>query len=88
MRDRCLGILLALILFGSVRTCMADEFSGKLERVDWETVTILGSDNQRFVVSVDQDKRKEAARFLGKWVNVDFLPGQSHPKAIRFRPCQ
>ncbi|MBI5249043.1 MAG: hypothetical protein HY912_06070 [Desulfomonile tiedjei] len=88
MRDRCLGILLALSLFGAVPLCLADEFSGKLERVDWETVTILGSDNQRLTVRVDQDNRKQAAPFLGKWVSVDFQPDQGQPRAIRFKACR
>ncbi len=89
MRDRCLGILLALLMFGAVKPCFAEEFSGKLERVDLETVTIVDSDNQRVVVWVDQDDRKLAAPFLGKWVRVDvFKPEHGQPRAIRFRSCQ
>jgi hypothetical protein len=88
MKDRCFGILLALILFGTVQNCLAEEFSGKLERVDWETVTILGSDNQRLTVRVDQDNRKQAAPFLGKWVNVDLNLSRGEPLAIRFRSSQ
>jgi hypothetical protein len=89
MRDCCLGVLMALILVGAVQPCLAEEFSGKLERVDLETVTIVGSNNQKFVLQVNHDNRKQAALFLGKRVRVDFQSDKGQPPvAIRFRPCQ
>lgn len=88
MKDRCLGILVALILFGAVQICHAEEFLGKLERVDLETVTILGFDNQRFTVRVDRDNRRQAAPFLGKKVTVDFNSNHGEPLAVGFRSSQ
>lgn len=88
MRDRCLGVLMALILAGAGQPCLAEEFSGKLERVDLETVTIVGSNNRKFVLQVNSDNRKQAALFLGKRVRVDFQSDKGQPVAIRFRPCQ
>jgi len=88
MRNLCLGILVALVFFGAVQPCFAEEVSGKLERVDWDSVTIISSDNQRVVVLVDQDHRMQAAPFLGKWVCVDFQAGKGQPRAIRFRSSQ
>jgi hypothetical protein len=85
MRDRVLGILMVLILVALVQTSKAEEFLGKLERVDWETVTIVDCDNKKFVLRVDGDHRKEAAVFLGKRVLVDFKPDDGQPKVVRFR---
>ncbi len=88
MRDRVLGILMVLILVALVQTSKAEEFLGKLERVDWETVTIVDCDNKKFVLRVDGDHRREAAVFLGKRVVVDFKPDDGHLRAVRFRASQ
>ena len=63
----------------------AEEFAGKLERVDLESVTLLGSDNQRLVIRVDRGSRQAAAPFLGKWVTVDFRTEGGQCQAVRFR---
>ncbi|MGO9568303.1 MAG: hypothetical protein ACLP5H_12250 [Desulfomonilaceae bacterium] len=85
MRDRCLGILLILAVTGLCQPCCAEEFAGKLERVDLESVTLLGSDNQRVVIRVDRGSRQAAAPFLGKWVTVDFRNEGGYCQALRFR---
>jgi hypothetical protein len=85
MRDRCLGILLILAVSGLSQPCCAEEFAGKLERVDMESVTLLGSDNQRLVIRVDRGSRQAAAPFLGKWVTVDFRNEGGQCQAVRFR---
>jgi hypothetical protein len=48
----------------------AEEFAGKLERVDRDSITVLGGNDQRLVVRVDGSKRLQAAPFLGKSVTV------------------
>lgn len=85
MRDRCLGILLVLALSGVCQPCHAEQFAGKLERVDLESVTLLGSDNQRRVIRVDRGCRQAAAPFLGKWVTVDFRTEGGQCQAVGFR---
>jgi hypothetical protein len=85
MRDRCLGIILVVAVFGLCQPCSAEEFAGKLERVDMESVTLLGSDNQRLVVRVDRGSRQAAAPYLGKWVTVDFRTEGGQCQAVRFR---
>jgi hypothetical protein len=85
MRVRCLGIILILAASALCQPCRAEEFAGKLERVDLESVTLLGSDNQRVVIRVDRGSRRAAAPFLGKWVTVDFRTEGDHCKAVRFR---
>jgi hypothetical protein len=85
MRVRCLGIILVLAAIGLCQPCHAEEFAGKLERVDLESVTLLGPDNQRVVIRVDRGSRQAAAPFLGKWVTVDFRAEGDHCKAVRFR---
>jgi len=85
MRDRCIGILLILGVFCSCEICRAEEFAGKLERVDLESVTLLGSDNQKVVIRVDRGSRQAAAPYLGKWVTVDFKSNSGDCQAVRFR---
>ncbi|AFM23893.1 hypothetical protein [Desulfomonile tiedjei] len=88
MWDRALGILMVLILVALAQTSKAEEFLGKLERVDWETVTVVDCENKKFILRVDGNHRKEAAVFLGKRVLVDFKPDDGHLRAVRFRASQ
>ena len=85
MRDRCLRILLTAMAVCVCQPCHAEEFAGKLERVDLETVTLRGSDNQRLVIRVDRGSRQAAAPFLGKWVTVDFSTDDGQCQVVRFR---
>lgn len=85
MWERCCALGVALVFLGVPSLCLADEFAGKLQRVDRETVTLRGGDNQNFVLRVDGDNRIQAAPFLGKSVTVDFLNDQGVCRALRFR---
>ncbi len=86
MSVRCLVIVLPLICFAAAaRPGFAEELAGKLERVDYETVTLIGSDNQKTVVRVDKGNRHKAATFLGKTVTVDVRSDRGECRAIRFR---
>ncbi|HMK33744.1 MAG TPA: hypothetical protein VK463_01670 [Desulfomonilaceae bacterium] len=81
----CVLILVTLAVCSTAQPCRSEEFAGKLERVDIETVTLIGSDNKRMVVRVDTGNRYKAAPFLGKTVTVDVNNDQGECRAIRFR---
>jgi hypothetical protein len=85
MWERCSALAVALVILGAPSLCQAEEFAGKLQRVDSETVTIRGGDDQSLVFRVDRDNRIQAAPFLGKSVAVDFLNDQGVCRALRFR---
>jgi hypothetical protein len=85
MWERCSALAVVLIIFGAPSLCRADEFAGKLERVDRETVTVRGGNNQSLILRVDSDNRILAAPFLGKSVAVDFLNERGVCRALRFR---
>ncbi len=83
---RWLAIVIALIgVLGSALLCKADEFAGRLERVDLESVTIRDSSDKLVVLRVNRDRRFQAAPFLGRWVTVDFRNEQGEFRAIGFR---
>jgi len=84
MRNLGLGILVALILVGAPGVGTAEEFFGKLERVDLDTVTLRGPDNEMIVVRVDGGNRRNAAPYLGKTVIVYFQNEQGECRAVRF----
>jgi predicted thioesterase len=65
--------------------CCAEELAGKLERIDFETVTLIGSDNRKVDVRVDMGNRHKAAPFLGKTVTVDVTVDKGECRAVRFR---
>ncbi|MBI4962554.1 MAG: hypothetical protein HY913_04695 [Desulfomonile tiedjei] len=85
MWERCSALAAVLMILGAPCLCSADEFAGKLERVDRETVTVRGGNNQSLILRVDSDNRIQAAPFLGKSVAVDFLNEQGVFRALRFR---
>ncbi len=86
---RCLAIMIAFTgLLGSPLLCTADEFAGRLERVDLESVTLRDSNDKPFVLRINWDRRFQAAPFLGKWVTVDFRNEQGEPQAIGFRSAR
>jgi len=67
---------------------LADEFDGKLERVDLQSVTVRGCDNSRKVLALEQKDRQKAAQFLGKSVTVVFKTENGEQKALFFRSKQ
>jgi len=85
MWERCSVLAAALVILAAPSWCLAEEFAGKLQRVDRETVTVRGVNDQSFVFRVDSDHRMQAAPFLGKSVAVDFLNDQGVCRALRFR---
>jgi hypothetical protein len=85
MRVSWFGMMFALVIVVMVQPCRAGEFAGRLERVDVDTVTLRGSDNQVLVVHVDHHHRLQAAPFLGRWVTVDFHTVQGMASATGFR---
>jgi hypothetical protein len=85
MRSPILGILLVLAIASELQPCWAGEFAGRLERVDLQTVTLRGHNNQLLVVRVDRDHRQQAAPYLGMWVTVDFTTDQGTIRAKSFR---
>ncbi len=86
MMGRCLAIVIAFTgLLGSPLLCAADEFAGRLERVDMESVTLRDSNDKLVVIRVNRDRRFQAAPFLGRWVTVDFRNEQGEFRAIGFR---
>lgn len=85
MRAMWLGILLVPIMLIAPLTGLAEEFAGRLVRVDLTTVTLYGPDNKALVAQVDQGNRVLAAPFLGRWVTVDLRTDNGGCKAVRFR---
>ena len=85
MWERCSALAVAVILLGAPSLCLAEEFAGKLERVDRQTVTVRGGNNQSLILRVDGDNRVQAAPFLGKSVSVDFRNEQGECWALSFR---
>lgn len=85
MRAMWLGMLLIPLLFVGPRISMAEEFAGRLVRVDLDTVTLHGPDNKALVAQVEQGHRVLAAPFLGKWVRVDLRSDNGGCKAVGFR---
>ena len=79
------GVLLLALLLCNPQPCAAEEFNGKLLRVDLTTVTLCSPDNQRLVVSVDRNGREKAAAHLGKSVTVLFRVENGEQKAVLFR---
>jgi hypothetical protein len=85
MRSPLLGIMLVLAIAGELQLGWAGEFVGRLERVDLQTITLRGTDNQRFIVQVDRTHRQQAAPYLGMWITVDFITDQGAMRAKGFR---
>jgi len=86
MMGRWLAIVIAFSGFvSSPLLCAADEFAGRLERVDLESVTLRDSNDKLVVLRVNRDRRFQAAPFLGRWVTVDFRNEQGEFRAMGFR---
>lgn len=86
MRDQWLGILFCSVFFLAPQLGYAEEFAGMLVRVDLNSVTLQGSNDEKYVMQVEQGQRREAAPYLGKWVRVDFRTEKGACRVIRFRP--
>lgn len=85
MRDRLVVILCVAMIIISSNSWANGEVAGKLERVDVETVTLRDANDDKHVVRVDLENRREAAQYLGKTVTVDLLNEGGLCKAVRFR---
>ena len=84
MWGRCWGLVLLALLLASACPCFAGELSGKLERIDRATVTLLDLANRRITLTVDTRDRSKAARYLGKSVTVVVRPEDGHQRAVLF----
>jgi len=85
MQGAAWGVLLSALLLYSPQLCAAEEFDGKLERVDLKTVTLRSCSNQKLIVTVDQNERQKAAAHLGKSVTVLFETENGKHRAVLFR---
>jgi hypothetical protein len=83
-----LGLVVLAVLTVSPCTCLAGELSGKLERVDRATVTLVDLSNRRIKLRVDVRDRCKAAAYLGKSVKVQVRPDGGHPRAVLFSSCR
>ncbi|MGO8819870.1 MAG: hypothetical protein ACLQT6_11915 [Desulfomonilaceae bacterium] len=79
-----LGVLLMALAFSWSASAAAYEFSGKLERLDSNTVTLLGKDSDKKTGRICQEQRERAARFLGKSVTVNFEKQRGEEWATSF----
>ncbi|MFH0958567.1 MAG: hypothetical protein V1897_07660 [Pseudomonadota bacterium] len=65
------GTFVAAVFFSFSTGALAYEFSGKLERLDFNSVTLLGKDSDKKIGRICNEQRTQAARFLGKSVRVN-----------------
>lgn len=79
-----LGVILAVLVFLTPSGVTASEFSGKLERLGFDTVTLLGQNNDKKTGKICHEQRIRAARFLGKSVTVNFEKQQGEEWAVSF----
>lgn len=84
MQGRWWGFLLIAVFVSTNYPCFADEYVGKLKRVDRKTITLVG-DNKKIVLEVDSNVRKLAAPYLGKSVSVSFQFQSGKNKAVSLR---
>ena len=84
MLSRWWGVLLFAVFVTINCPCFAGEYVGKLQRVDWKTITLQGN-NEPIVLEVDSKMRKIAAPFLGKSVSVSFQSESGKTKAQSLR---
>jgi hypothetical protein len=84
MTIRGVGTLVTVVFFSFTTVVMAYEFSGKLERLDFNTVTLLGKDSDKKTGRICNEQRVQAARFLGKSVRVNFEQQQGEDWVVSF----
>ena len=84
---KCLLLLItcSIVVVATAPPLLAEELSGQIERIDWESVTLRGINNSKIVVPVDDQKRAEAAKFLGKTVRVEVLSQDGKFRVLKFR---
>ncbi len=83
---RALSLVVALLIGLGAVPVLGNEFSGKLERLDRQTVTLIGPDKTRLVLTVDEPDIQKAAAYVGKSVNVEFSVQEGHNRLLLFRP--
>jgi hypothetical protein len=84
MTIRVVGTLVTVVFFSFTTVVVAYEFSGKLERLDFNTVTLLGKDSDKKTGRICNEQRVQAARFLGKSVRVNFEQQQGEDWVVSF----
>jgi|GEM_PF-2742809 hypothetical protein len=84
MTIRGVGTLVTVVFFSFTTVVVAYEFSGKLERLDFNTVTLLGKDSDKKTGRICNEQRVQAARFLGKSVRVNFEQQQGEDWVVSF----
>ncbi len=84
MTIRGMGTLVTVVFFSFTTVVVAYEFSGKLERLDFNTVTLLGKDSDKKTGRICNEQRVQAARFLGKSVRVNFEQQQGEDWVVSF----
>jgi len=84
MTIRGVGTLVTVVFFSFTTVVAAYEFSGKLERLDFNTVTLLGKDSDKKTGRICNEQRAQAARFLGKSVRVNFEQQQGEDWVVSF----
>jgi hypothetical protein len=85
MWDRCWYMALVIAVLSLPSISWAEEFAGKLERVDSDTITVRGGDDQRLVVKVDGSNRIQAAPFLGKSITVFLSTERGECRVVGFK---
>lgn len=84
MQSRCWALVIITVFVVTGSPCFADEYVGKLQRVDMKTITLQGK-NKPMVLEVDSQVRKVAATYLGKSVSVSFCLESGKHKALSLR---
>ncbi|MGC8605060.1 MAG: hypothetical protein ACP5VS_15435 [Desulfomonilaceae bacterium] len=79
-----LAALSIALAFSWSTSAIAYEFSGKLERLDSKTVTLLGKNSDKKTGRICEEQRARAARLLGKSVIVNFERQQDEEWAVSF----
>ena len=79
-----LGAIVTVVSFCCSTGVAAYEFSGKLERLDFNTVTLLGMNSDKKTGRICNEQRLKAARFLGKSVKVNLEEQQGEEWVVSF----
>jgi len=78
-------ITCSIIAVVTTQPLRAEELSGQIERIDLESLTLRATNNSKIVVPVDDRKRVEAAKFLGKTVRIEVLSQDGNFRVLTFR---
>lgn len=88
MSGRWRVVCACAMLMLSPQASLAGEMHGKLERIDLQTVTLRGINNEPQILQVDGKDREKAAPYIGKTVTVGIQEEEGLRKAISFRSSQ